>query len=257
MRKKILAANWKMNLTQTEAESYWDGLLKDLRDVDRVEVVLIPPFTSLPALASRADGAHFIRLGAQNMHWEPRGAFTGEISASMLRALGVEYVIIGHSERRQLFGETDAMVTRKVRAALEAGLRPILCIGETLAQRKNEEVEKVLEYQLRQGLAAVTAREFAEVVIAYEPIWAIGSGQSATPQHAQKAHGFIRVVLASLAGNQTADQVRIQYGGSVKPENAGELMGQKDIDGALVGGASLQPRSFAQIIRAAEKVTEV
>jgi triosephosphate isomerase len=257
MRKKIMAANWKMNFTQTEAENYCDGLRKELREVDGVEIVLVPPFTSLPALASRLDRAQFIRLGAQNMHWEPHGAFTGEISADMLRALSVKYVIIGHSERRQLFGETDAMITRKVQAAVEAGLRPILCVGETLRQRQHEEVEKVLEYQLRQGLAGVTTKDFGEVVVAYEPIWAIGTGQTATPQHAQKAHEFIRAVLASLSDTEAADGVRIQYGGSVKPENAAELMCQKDIDGALVGGASLEPRSFAQIVRAAEAVVNV
>jgi triosephosphate isomerase (TIM) len=188
----------------------------------------------------------------QNLHWEKSGAFTGEISAGMLRALYVKYVVVGHSERRLLFCESDAVINRKVRAALEAGLRPILCVGETLQQRQNDEVEQVLEYQLREGLRGVSSKDFPEVVIAYEPVWAIGTGRTATSDQAEAAHAFIRRILAALSDHATAERVRILYGGSVKPENTEELMRKPDIDGALVGGASLDPRSFAQIIRKAE-----
>ena len=252
MRKKILAANWKMNLTNSEAADYLQVLIKELGEVNDVEVVLVPPFTAIAALADLLDRAPFIRLGAQNLHWEKSGAFTGEISAGMLRALYVKYVVVGHSERRLLFGESDAAISRKVRAALEAGLRPILCVGETLQQRQNDEVEKVLEYQLQEGLRRANPKDLPEVVIAYEPVWAIGTGRTATSDQAQAAHAFIRRTLASLSDQAIAERIRIQYGGSVKPENTEELMRKPDIDGALVGGASLDPRSFAQIIRKAE-----
>jgi triosephosphate isomerase len=252
MRKKILAANWKMNLTNGEASDYLQVLIKELGEVNDVEVVLIPPFTAIAALAALSDRAPFIRLGAQNLHWEKSGAFTGEISAGMLRALYVKYVVVGHSERRLLFGESDAVINRKVRAAFEAGLRPILCVGETLQQRENDEVEKVLEYQLREGLRGVNPKDLPEVVIAYEPVWAIGTGRTATADQAQAAHAFTRSTLTSLSDHAIAERVRIQYGGSVKPENTEELMRKPDIDGALVGGASLDPRSFAQIIRKTE-----
>lgn len=252
MRKKILAANWKMNLTNSEASDYLQVLITELGEVNDVEVVLVPPFTAIAALAALSDRAQFIRLGAQNLHWEKSGAFTGEISAGMLRALYVKYVVVGHSERRLLFGESDTVINRKVRAALEAGLRPILCVGETLQQRQNDEVEKVLEYQLREGLREVNPRDLPEVVIAYEPVWAIGTGRMATSDQAQAAHAFTRRILALLSDQAIAERIRIQYGGSVKPENTEELMRKPDIDGALVGGASLDPRSFAQIIRKAE-----
>jgi triosephosphate isomerase len=252
MRKKILAANWKMNLTHSEAESYLQSFLTEIGDVNDVEVVIIPPFTAIPALVSASEKTQALRIGAQNMHWEKNGAFTGEISAAMLRALYVKYVILGHSERRALFGETDEIVNRKVRAALDAGLRPIFCVGETLHERDSNQVEHVLERQVRSGLEGVSQKDFNEVVMAYEPCWAIGTGRTATPAQAEQAHAFIRSVLSELADGATADRVRIQYGGSVKPDNAEELMRQKNIDGALVGGASLDPRNFAQIIRCAE-----
>src|SRR4029434_10315284 len=188
----------------------------------------------------------------QNMYWEKRGAFTGEISAALLRDLFVHYVVLGHSERRTLFGETDEIVNRKVRAAHEAALRPIVCIGETLQQRDRGNVEKILSIQLRGSLAGLGPKELQETVIAYEPVWAIGTGRNATPAQAEEAHAFIRHTLHEMADDATAERVRIQYGGSVKPENAGELMNQADIDGALVGGASLDPRSFVQIVKAAQ-----
>jgi triosephosphate isomerase (TIM) len=252
MRKKILAANWKMNLTQSEAGAYLTAFLSEIGDVNDVEVVFIPPFTAIPTLAEAFGKHQFLRLGAQNMHWEKGGAFTGEISAQMLRALYVKYVVIGHSERRTLFGETDETVNRKVRAALDAGLRPIICVGESLRERESNEFEKVLDRQLHKGLENVAAKDFHELVIAYEPIWAIGTGRTASPEQAQQAHAFIRSVLSSLVEPQIASKIRIQYGGSVKPENTEILMRQPDIDGALVGGASLDPRSFSQIVKNAE-----
>lgn len=252
MRKKILAANWKMNLTHSEAEAYVSALLAEIGEVNDVEIVIIPPFTAIPALALASAKMQFIRLGAQNMHWEKNGAFTGEISAGMLRALYVKYVLVGHSERRLLFGETDELVNRKVRSALEAGLRPILCVGEKLMERDAGEEKEVLERQLRHGLEGVINKDFTEIVIAYEPVWAIGTGRTATPAQAQEAQAFIRSVLASLSDEAAAERVRILYGGSVKADNSEEIMRQKDVDGALIGGASLDPRSFALCIRGAE-----
>ena len=254
MRKKILAANWKMNLTHIEAESYMHTFLGEIGEVDDVEIVMIPPFTSIPVLAQISEKAPFIRIGAQNMYWERSGAYTGEISATMLRVLFVKYVVIGHSERRMLFGETDEMVNRKVHSALEAGLRPIVCVGESMTQRDNDEVETVLRRQLELGLKDLSVKDAVEIVIAYEPVWAIGTGRTATPAQAEEAHRFIRSVLSKIFGTGSAERVRIQYGGSVKPENAQELMRQSDIDGALIGGASLDPHSFAKIIRHAEAV---
>jgi len=252
MRKKILAANWKMNLTHSEAESYLETFLSEIGQVNDVEIVIVPPFTAIPALVSASEKVAFLRIGAQNMHWEKNGAFTGEVSATMLRALYVKYVIVGHSERRTLFGETDEVVNRKVRAALEAGLRPILCVGESLHERDSGQVEEVLRRQLHKGLENVVEKDLPEIVVAYEPCWAIGTGRTATPAEAEQSHAFIRADLSELFGATTADRVRIQYGGSVKPENAEDLMRQKNIDGALIGGASLDPRSFARIIWRAE-----
>jgi triosephosphate isomerase (TIM) len=251
MRKKIVAANWKMNMTQAEAASFCATLLRELAGSNEVEVVIVPPFTALAKVAEALGASENIKLGAQNMYWEKSGAFTGEISAAMLRDLFVRYVVLGHSERRQLLGETDEIVNRKVRAAHEASLRPIVCIGETLQQREAGEVEKVLGTQLRGSLADLSTKELQESVIAYEPVWAIGTGRTATPEQAQEAHAFVRRTLGEIADEQTANRVRIQYGGSVKPENARTLMSQPDIDGALVGGASLDPRSFAEIVRGA------
>ena len=250
-RKKIVAANWKMNMTQGEAAGFIETFVRELGDFDDAEVVIVPPFTALSKVSEALHDATNIKLGAQNMYWEKSGAFTGEISAAMLRDLFVRYVVLGHSERRQLLGETDAVVNRKVRAAHEAGLRPIVCIGETLDQRERGEVEKILGTQLRGSLADLSAKEMNETVVAYEPVWAIGTGKTATSQQAQDAHAFVRQTLAEISDQTTAGKMRIQYGGSVKPDNARELMSQPDIDGALVGGASLDPRSFAQIVKAA------
>jgi len=251
MRKKIVAANWKMNMTQAESARFVESFLRDVGDITDVDVVIIPPFTAIAKVSEALGKAHNIKVGAQNMFWEKNGPFTGEISAPLLRDLFVHYVVLGHSERRTLFGETDEMVNRKVRAALEGKLRPIVCVGETLEQRDNGNVEKILSTQLRGSLAGLSPKELQESVVAYEPVWAIGTGRNATPEQAQEAHMFIRHTLREMADDAVAERVRIQYGGSVKPENARELMSQPDIDGALVGGASLDPRSFVQIVKAA------
>src|ERR1700704_4637671 len=251
MRKKIVAANWKMNMTQAESARFVQSLLLDLGDITDVEVVIVPPFTAIAKVMEALGASQSMKVGAQNMHWEPNGPFTGEISTALLRDLLVRYVVLGHSERRTLFGETDEIVNRKVRAAHEAMLRPIVCVGETLEQRERGDVEKVLSGQLRGSLAELGSKELQETVIAYEPVWAIGTGKTATAGQAQEAHAFVRRVLGEISDDATADKIRIQYGGSVKPDNARILMSQPEIDGALVGGASLDPRSFAQIVQGA------
>ena len=251
MRKAIVAANWKMNMTVAETASYIPTLLAETGDDTEVDVVLIPPFTSLPKASELISGANSLKLGAQNMSAEKSGAFTGEISAAMLRELFVRYVVIGHSERRQLFGETDRTINAKLHAAHEATLKPIFCVGETLEQRDGGQVAAVLLRQLREGLAGVDHKHIQETVVAYEPVWAIGTGRNATPAQAQEAHALIRSELAQITDAAVAERVRIQYGGSVKPSNAAELLSQPDIDGALVGGASLDPRDFAEIVKAA------
>lgn len=254
MRKKIIAANWKMNKTVGEAEAFLDTFLLEVNDEIGVDVVIIPPFTALAKVGERLSKSNAVKLGAQNMAFEKSGAFTGEVSAAMLRDLYVRYVVLGHSERRSLYGETDAIVNKKVHAAHEASLKPILCVGETLEERDANRVEEVLETQLRGSLAGLGAKEIAETVIAYEPVWAIGTGRVATPDQAQAAHAFIRKTVALIADPAVAEKVRIQYGGSVKPDNARELLGQPDIDGALVGGASLDPRAFAEIVKAGDAI---
>ena len=210
MRKKIIAANWKMNMTLNEASSYFDTFVRETGDESRVETVIIPPFTALSDVSKRLNVVQNIKLGAQNMHWEKSGAFTGEISAAMLRELFVRYVVIGHSERRTLFGETDATVNKKARAALDATIKPIVCIGETLAQRDANQVEQVLETQIKGSLAGFSADELQQMVVAYEPVWAIGTGRTATPEQAQEAHAFIRKTIAAISDAVTADKIRIQ-----------------------------------------------
>src|SRR5437879_1832651 len=240
-----------MNMTQAESAAFIKALLLEIGDMADVEVVIIPPFTAITKVTESLGKSQNIKVGAQNMHWERSGPFTGEISSALLRDLLVRYVVLGHSERRTLFGETDEIVNRKVRAAHEATLRPIVCVGETLEQRDRGNVEKILSLQLRGSLKDLSEKELQETVIAYEPVWAIGTGRNATPQQAQEAHAFIRQTLREISDEATADRIRIRYGGSVKPENARDLMTQADIDGALVGGASLDPRNFAQIVKAA------
>lgn len=256
MRKKIIAANWKMHMTTGEAESFLHAFLREIEDEDAVEVVLLPPFTSIAKVSELLTDVQNVKVGAQNMHPAMSGAFTGEISAPMLRELYVRYVVLGHSERRQLFGDTDAWINEKVRTALDSSLRPILCVGETLDQREAGEVEEVLNRQLGEGLSRVSEKDFVNLVVAYEPVWAIGTGKTASPEQAAEAHGMIRRKLVGLGGEEAAAKVRIQYGGSVKPDNAEELLRQPDVDGALVGGASLDPRGFAEIVAAAVQIAK-
>jgi len=250
MRTKIVAGNWKMNKTPGEGSALIAGIRKELgAETCPVEVVVCPPFTGLDAAAKALAGSK-IGLGAQNMHGEVSGAFTGEVAANMLLELGVRYVILGHSERRALFGETDAIVNRKVKAALAAGLTPIVCVGETLAEREANKTEKVVTTQVRDSLAGLGA-DLRKIVVAYEPVWAIGTGKTASPAQAQEVHALIRRVLATISDGQTATSIRIQYGGSMKPENARELMSQPDIDGGLIGGAALKADAFVAIVRGA------
>jgi triosephosphate isomerase len=253
MRKKIIAANWKMNMTLAETENFLQAFRPEVEEVTTVEIVIAPPFTALAKLSELLGGSQKIRLGAQNFYFEKSGAYTGEISATMLRELFVKYVILGHSERRQIFGETDSLINKKVIAAHANELKPILCVGETLGEREAGTEKEVLEKQLRGALAGVGAEQLLETVIAYEPVWAIGTGKTATSAQAQDAHAHVRAVLEQLSDKSTAGKVRIQYGGSVKPANAKELLNQPDIDGALVGGASLEVRSFAEIVKAGQQ----
>jgi triosephosphate isomerase len=248
-RKKIIAGNWKMNKTQAEARVLVEDILKEIGRFDSAEIVLCPPFTSLSAVSELLSPVSNIRLGAQNMHEAASGAYTGEISAGMLRELYVRYVSIGHSERRQFFHEDNATINRKTKAALAAELRPILCIGETLPERESGQWKKVLETQLLEGLVGFTDKDLADIIFAYEPVWAIGTGKTASPAQAEEAHQWIRKILGTRFSTTAAEKVRIQYGGSVKAENAKELLSKPDIDGALVGGASLDARGFAAIIK--------
>jgi triosephosphate isomerase len=248
-RKPICAANWKMHKTRPEAAAFVDSFLPLAAELlDSVEIVICPPYTSL-ALTVERSATTTIRIAAQNMHFEGAGAFTGEVSAGMLIELGVHGVVLGHSERRQMFGESDEALARKVPAALAAGLEPILCVGETLDQRERGETEAVLRRQVEADLAAVPDGELGQLVIAYEPVWAIGTGRNATPEQAAEAIAFIRSVVAAR-DDTAAAAVRILYGGSVKPDNAAELLAPDVIDGALVGGASLDPADFAAVAAA-------
>jgi triosephosphate isomerase len=247
-RLPFIAGNWKMNKTAGEAVELVRQLKATLSGVKEVEVAVAPPFTALQAVQKELEGSS-IRLAAQNLFWEEKGAYTGEISPLMLKDLGCRYVIIGHSERRQLFGETDETVNKRMKAALHQGLDPIFCIGETLKEREEERAFAVIGDQLQGGLRGITEEEMDRVVIAYEPVWAIGTGKTATPQQAEEVHEFIRQRLSDLYSNGIAEKIRIQYGGSVTPDNVKGLMSQKDIDGALVGGASLKPDTFSKIVR--------
>ena len=247
-RKVIIAGNWKMNKTASEAKALVEELKAKVKDISSVDIVVCPPFTSIDAAVKAAAGSN-IKVGAQNIHWADNGAFTGEISASMLKEAGVEYAIIGHSERRQYFGETDATVNKRLKAALAAGLKPIVCIGELLDEREGGHTQKVLFTQLEGGLADITEEQMAGIIIAYEPVWAIGTGKTATPEMAEETHCYIRQQLGDMFDQETAGKVRIQYGGSMKADNAASLVAQKNIDGGLIGGASLKADSFADLIR--------
>ncbi len=253
-RQPIIAANWKLHKTVVEARQFVDDLHHRLPDPQGVEVVLAAPFTALAAMQERIQATPF-HLAAQDLFWENTGAYTGEVSASLLLDVGCSHVIVGHSERRQYFGETDNTVHKKVLAALQAGLCPIVCIGESLLQRQAGETFIVLEQQVRSGLAECRADLARHVVVAYEPIWAIGTGVTATPAQAQEIHSHIRTLLSDLWGTETAQAIRLQYGGSVNPDNIVALMAEDDIDGALVGGASLDVSSFVQILFYEERGT--
>ena len=247
-RKLIIAGNWKMNKTVAEALTLVAELKRDLAGVKEVDIVVCPPYTALESVSKSILDSN-LRLGAQNMSENATGAFTGEIAAPMLKEFSARYVILGHSERRQYQKESDALIAKKALAVHGASLKPIVCVGETLAEREGNLTEKVLETQVTGSLAGLTKEQMVETVVAYEPVWAIGTGKTATTQQAQDAHAFIRGVLVKMFNDEVARKVRIQYGGSVKPANAKELMSQPDVDGALVGGASLEARSFTDIIK--------
>jgi triosephosphate isomerase len=250
IRRKLIAGNWKMNKTSADALPLAQEIVAEVGKITDVDIVVCPPFTSLETVGKVVDGST-VKLGAQNMHHEASGAFTGEVSAPMLRNLFATHVILGHSERRTYFKEDDAFINKKVIAALKNQLKPILCVGETLAEREAGSTLKVVQTQLEGGLEGVSKELATSVVIAYEPVWAIGTGKVATTEQAQEVHAFIRSLLVKLFGDQVAQKVRILYGGSMKPSNAPELLAQKDIDGGLIGGASLETRSFVDLVKAA------
>jgi len=247
MRMPLIAGNWKMYKTVHDAVYFVKELKPIVKDVSNVEIVIAPPFTAVHAAAEAARNTN-IGVGAQNLYWEREGAFTGEVAAAMIKEAGAEYVIIGHSERRRLFGESDAMVNRKVAAAIGAALTPIVCIGETLEERERDETFVVLDRQIKDGLDGFNAEQIADLVVAYEPVWAIGTGRTATAAQAGEAHAHIRKRLRQWFGGDAADRCHVIYGGSVKPDNIRELIAEPDVDGALVGGASLEVKSFADIV---------
>ncbi len=248
MRTKLIAANWKMYKTPEQTTEFFREFLPLVADHTRDEIVVCPSFTGLRAAVEAAGGSN-VAVGAQNVHWEKEGAFTGEVSVGMLSAIGVTHVIIGHSERRQYFNETDDTVNRKLKTALESGFTPIVCLGEVLEEREAGLTEDVLRRQCTRAFHGISARKAAKLIIAYEPVWAIGSGKPCAPQMAADAHAVIRHDAEKAFGKEFAEGLRIIYGGSVKPDNASQLMGEEDVDGALVGGASLDAESFAKIVK--------
>lgn len=250
MRKMVIAGNWKMHGELNETVNLISGIKNLLEDYDvKCDVIVAPPFTSLETANTLVKDSQ-IKLSAQNMHFEDKGAFTGEISHSMLKSVGCEFVILGHSERRSIFGETDEIINKKIIKALSVGLNPIFCIGETLEEREANITEKIVETQIRKGLENVSESDLAKIIIAYEPVWAIGTGKVATPEQAQDVHYFIRNLISQMYSKEAAENLTIQYGGSVKPDNAAGLLSKPDIDGALVGGACLKADSFVDIIKA-------
>ncbi len=254
MRKKFIAGNWKMNTTRAETLSLIQALIQKTGTIDKTTIMVAPPFPNLEIAAGLVQNSK-IRLGAQNLFWEEKGAYTGEVSALMLQDLKCTYVIIGHSERRQYFKETDEEVNKKTAAALKHGLFPVICVGETLEQREKGDALAIVEHQIRNGLAGFSSTQASSFTIAYEPVWAIGTGRAATPSDAVEVHGLIRSTLSTLFGTTVAEAIRIQYGGSVTSENIQAFISEPQIDGALVGGASLKADSFAAIIHAAEAVS--
>ncbi len=247
MRKTIIAGNWKMFTDVDEALRLVSDLKAAYKNKNKIEVVVCPPFTNLESVYNKIKDTDIL-LGAQNMYFEEKGAFTGEISPSMLKSVGCKFVIIGHSERREYFKESNELLNNKIKTALKYNITPIYCVGEKLEEREAGKAFKVIEAQIKEGLVGFTAQELKEIVIAYEPVWAIGTGKTASPAQAQEVHAYIRGLLATLSDKKTAEEITIQYGGSVKPDNVTELMSQPDIDGALVGGASLKADSFLAII---------
>jgi triosephosphate isomerase len=247
-RRPLIAGNWKMYKTPQEAAETAEQLVEQVRDVSDVDIMIAPPFTALESV-SRAIKNSPVALGAQDLYWEEEGAYTGEISAPMLKSMGCEYGIIGHSERRQYFGETDKTVNQKIQAAIRIGLKPVFCIGETEQERESEQTFSVLDKQVRKGLERLVLEQLDTLIIAYEPVWAIGTGKTATDDQAQEVHQFIRSLIEKSFGNELSKSIRILYGGSVKPDNILNLMEMPDIDGALVGGASLDADSFSQIVK--------
>lgn len=246
MRRKVIAGNWKMNMLPNETIQFIDNLVPFIKD-SKDEIIICVPYTDLFYALLLTQGTN-IKVGAQNMHWEDSGAYTGEISGKMLKAIGVQYVIIGHSERRQYFGETDETVNKKLKTALEQELKPILCVGENLMQRENGEADEFISKQIKLALKDITNEQAKEIIVAYEPIWAIGTGKNATPDDANNTIKNIRNCISKIYGDEISEKIIIQYGGSVKPENSQALLNMSDIDGALIGGASLDPKKFAQII---------
>ncbi|MFC1658902.1 triose-phosphate isomerase [Candidatus Omnitrophota bacterium] len=253
MRRLIIAGNWKMYKDIPQAIELANGLFRELNNLDSLDIVICPVFTALSSVSDVITDSN-IQLGAQDAYWQDEGAFTGEVSCLMLKDAGCKFVIIGHSERRQYFSETNESVNKKLKAALKTGLIPIICVGETLSQRENNKTFTVIQEQIQQGLEGLPAQEIKGLVIAYEPVWAIGTGKNATAVQAEEVHKHIRQLLAGMYSNDVAASIRIQYGGSVKPENIEELILKPDIDGALVGGASLKIDSFSQIVKVCAKV---
>ncbi|MBW2974965.1 triose-phosphate isomerase [Candidatus Woesearchaeota archaeon] len=248
MRKTIIAGNWKMNKTVKESVSLVKELKGLVKDIKGREIIVCPPFTSLAAVGAETQTGN-IKIGAQNMHYEEKGAFTGEISPLMIKETGASYVILGHSERRHVFNEDDELINKKIASAINNSLKPIFCVGETLEQREENRTEQVIKEQVEKGLEGIKKEEMKDIVIAYEPVWAIGTGKNATPEQAEEVHVFIRGILDSMFGNKTAEETPILYGGSVKPENIKGIIAQVNVDGVLVGGASLDARSFSEIAK--------
>ena len=253
MRRTIIAGNWKLNKNISEAIELANGIKRQVYQVDSLDIVLCPVFTSLYPVAEVITNSN-IELGAQDVYWQEKGAFTGEVAPLMLKDAGCKYVIIGHSERRQYFQETNETVNNKIKAVLKAGLVPIFCVGETLTQREANQTLNIISEQVQQGLQGISRQEAEGLVVAYEPVWAIGTGKNATSQQAQEVHKYIRNLLVKMYNSSVAEGIRIQYGGSVKPENIGELIREADIDGALIGGASLKVDSFCEIVRICSEV---
>jgi triosephosphate isomerase len=248
MRRPVIAGNWKMFKTRGETSAFFDAFLPQVQNVKHCDIVVAPPFTALSTAVDLANGTG-IKVSAQDVHWEKEGAFTGEVSVRMLREAGCTYTIIGHSERRQYFGETDETVEKKTVAAVAGGLKAIVCVGELLSERDADQATEVVRRQVRDGLGRLTGPDLSHIIVAYEPVWAIGTGRTATPEIAAEMHAVIRKTFAEIYNEAAAEALRILYGGSVKPDNITALMKKEDIDGALVGGASLDPASFAAIIK--------